>query len=454
MREVGPEHPLNFRSEAVSWIMERIQERESCILVSAPQMGMTRLIDFVSRLDVQQYYLADLSLSTLLLRVDSNRLEQPNRWGLCELLLTVIKEGCHAHPHATDFFDELSQLHKEVIYTNNDLLAHRNLEMAISILVLEHNIDLYFLVNEFDELYANLENLELSNLRAIRDAYKYRVNYGLCLRDFPDRIRKDSRDRLTTLASRNIFSLGPYSKTDAESMILQLEIRKNKKLPTKMHKWIIDTSGGNPGLLSAIFDTLEANQLSIPLSVEDLLKEDSILRACQTLWDGLAKDEQKGLEQCAQNYPSSPHIRNLLKKKHLIQWTGEHLSTFSPLFTAYTLQSLRNVPNRLIVMPGTFQVRIGSAPPIDLSQREYRLMATLYAHRDQVVTKDRIRDDVYDGEDVSDEAIANLVRQVRNKIEPVKSSPYYIRTAHGKGYTLFSESDDNNTIDQGEDAPK
>lgn len=444
MKEIGPEHPLTFRSEAIGWLLERIRARESCVLVSAPQMGMTRLLDFVIRSDVQQHYLADLFPMMLLLRVDSNRLENPDRWGLCELLLTVIKEGCHSHPQAAGLFPELSQLHKEVLITNNGLLAHRYLEMAMSMLVIESNIDVFFLVNEFDELYCTLAELELSNLRAIRDTYKYRVNFGLCLRDFPDRIRKDSKDRLTDLASRNMLTLGPYSETDAETMIRQLETRKNKKLSRKAHRSIIDLSGGHPGLLSAIFDGINDHLPSREiLAADQLLNEVSILRACRNLWNGIAEDERIGLEHVAHGQQVASHVSNILEKKYLIRRTGQEVSIFSPLFAGYVLRRLTNEPNRLVILPETFQVKIGAALPIDLSQREYRLVATLYVRKGQIVTKETIRDEVYGGEVVSDEAIANLVRQARNKIEPIKSHPQYIRNAHGKGYLLFDEKEDN-----------
>jgi DNA-binding winged helix-turn-helix (wHTH) protein len=378
--------------------------------------------------------------------VDTNRLEQVDRWGLFELLLTVIKESCHAFPQNAGLFQELSHLHKEVITTRDALLAYRYFEMAVKMLVVESNIDLFLLFTEFDGLYRDLTDLDLSNLRAIRDTYKYRVNYGLCLHDLPDRIRKESSDRLTDLASRNITTLRPYSRADAETMIRQLETRKSKEFPPDVHRSIFELSGGHPGLLGAVFDSLEAEKLPSPevLTVERLLGSETVLRACRSLWKGLAEDEQNGLENAAHGWPMNAQIRDLLQDKHLVQRVGGRDRIFSPLFTGFINQCLVAEPDRLIMMPETFQVRIGSAPPIDLSQREYRLIATLYAHLREVVTKDEIRDDVYDGEDVSDEAIASLVRQARNKIEPVKGLHRYIRNAFGKGYILFDLPEEDN----------
>jgi DNA-binding response OmpR family regulator len=75
-----------------------------------------------------------------------------------------------------------------------------------------------------------------------------------------------------------------------------------------------------------------------------------------------------------------------------------------------------------------------------LSANEYRFLRYMYEHRDRVVERDEIAEQVWGGEEgVSDEAIDQLVRRVREKIEPDRRQPQYLLTIRGRGFQLKLE---------------
>ena len=77
--------------------------------------------------------------------------------------------------------------------------------------------------------------------------------------------------------------------------------------------------------------------------------------------------------------------------------------------------------------------------PITLSPKEFSLLALLYQHRGQVCSKDQIGQAVWPeySADVYDYQIENLVRRLREKLEPDPSEPLLLVTMRGLGYKLL-----------------
>jgi hypothetical protein len=78
--------------------------------------------------------------------------------------------------------------------------------------------------------------------------------------------------------------------------------------------------------------------------------------------------------------------------------------------------------------------------PIDLSAKEFALLAYLYERRGQVCSKDEIGLAVwpeYDG-DVYDYQVENLVHRLRQELEYDPSDPQLLITVRGMGYKLVA----------------
>jgi hypothetical protein len=76
---------------------------------------------------------------------------------------------------------------------------------------------------------------------------------------------------------------------------------------------------------------------------------------------------------------------------------------------------------------------------VELSPKEFDLLAFLYQHRGLVCSKDDIGASVwpeYGAEGVYDYQIENLVRRLRSRIEPEPSDPQILITVRGRGYKL------------------
>ena len=79
--------------------------------------------------------------------------------------------------------------------------------------------------------------------------------------------------------------------------------------------------------------------------------------------------------------------------------------------------------------------------PIYLSALEYKLLLVFLNHRGQLLTRDRLLEEIWDcTEDyVSDNTLSVFIKRLRKKIEPDPQNPRYIRTIRGMGYQMDGE---------------
>ena len=87
----------------------------------------------------------------------------------------------------------------------------------------------------------------------------------------------------------------------------------------------------------------------------------------------------------------------------------------------------------------TRRLKRHDAAPIELTNREFNLLAALVAAPQRILTRDQLLEAsrVYDNE-VYDRSIDVLVLRLRRKIEADPSQPHFIVTERGVGYTFNS----------------
>lgn len=73
-----------------------------------------------------------------------------------------------------------------------------------------------------------------------------------------------------------------------------------------------------------------------------------------------------------------------------------------------------------------------------LSALEYKLLLVFLNNRGQVLTRDKLLEEIWDsaGDFVGDNTLTVYIKRLREKIEPKPQSPIFIRTVRGIGYRL------------------
>jgi DNA-binding winged helix-turn-helix (wHTH) protein len=403
------------------------------------------------RPDVQEQYLGEQATTIRLLLVDCNRLAEVSEWGLYELLLTTILEATGDYPDLHALYDELHTARRDVIVSQNAMLARRSVELALRRICHERRIALCLILDEFDASYRQLSSPALANLRALRDTNKYRLSYVLVMREHPGRLRATSEcEGFYELFARCVLGLSPYREADARRMIEQLQMRKTIDLVPPLHTTILHLSGGHPGLIATLVDALvQSPPEELDQHDEDWLEwamaQAAVCEECQRIWDGLADDEHLALSRLVQGVDGNKDVQRILQLKGVIRTRDSSYDIFSPVLDAFIRRQATPVQHRLYIDERAGLVWLGERMIDNVTANEFKLLVFFYNNLGAVCSRDDILMYLYpeDMNDLSvgaqDNRVDTLVKRVREKIEPVPGKPRYLLTVRGRGYKLVDE---------------
>jgi two-component system alkaline phosphatase synthesis response regulator PhoP len=75
---------------------------------------------------------------------------------------------------------------------------------------------------------------------------------------------------------------------------------------------------------------------------------------------------------------------------------------------------------------------------VALSAREFELLRYLFAHRNEVVSREQLLRDVWGYSQLTiTRTVDNYVAKLRTQLEPKPHEPRYLVTVHGTGYQLL-----------------
>ncbi|MCX7571821.1 response regulator YycF [Tumebacillus sp. DT12] len=140
-------------------------------------------------------------------------------------------------------------------------------------------------------------------------------------------------------------------------------------------------------------------------------------------------DKVLGLEIGADDYVTKPFsTRELLArvKANLRRQVPEQKGEQKPKYTV----------GQLVVDTATYEVTKRDKT-LDLTHREFELLVYLIKHRGTVLTREQLLQEVWGYDYFGDVRTVDVtIRRLREKIEDDPSSPEYIMTRRGVGYTL------------------
>jgi hypothetical protein len=246
-------------------------------------------------------------------------------------------------------------------------------------------------LDRFDALPVDLQPTVYGGLRSLRDVHKYRLTYVIASRQAVDPLSE-----LAELFYAHTFWLGPLVEEDARWSASSYAARAGLAWDADTLARLIQLSGGYPALLRA---ACEAFASGCPLEGAALLAHPAVRRRLDEFW-------------AAQ--PSEEELR---------------------------LSRLDGIP--LLARPATTEADPAAPGWVldtgKLTAKELRLWETLLAHPGDVCAKDDLIRAVWPEdrvffEGIRDDALAQLVRRLRQKIEEQGGPDQLIQTVPGRGY--------------------
>ena len=363
-------YPKNYRKKEVDYVSDSISSGKSVAILGLSGSGKSNLLGFI-------YHIGQNQNISRFVFVDCNRIIYPTPQAFYRLLSDSVNESRQDS-------GDLRSAHQEFAVLEQSIKTN-----------LPSGERLCFLLDRF-EVISDLPTYReiASNLRALRDSWKYSLTYLTATRKLFD----DSTE-LAELFYGNRIWLGPLSESDA----LWSARRDEQRLRKSPDPWdagvfnkLIEISWGYPSLLRAC---CEAYALGNELSVEAMAADPGVIQRVHEFW----KD--------------SP-TESMLEKSGLLN---------QPL-----LYSVVRVEN---TVPQNFDTA-------NLTQKENQLLEHLIANEGEVCKKDDLiravwSEDVIFELGIRDESLAQLIRRLRKKIEADPSKPKYIRTVTGRGYMFI-----------------
>ena len=130
------------------------------------------------------------------------------------------------------------------------------------------------------------------------------------------------------------------------------------------------------------------------------------------------------------DYIKKPYTLSVLLAKVKVQL--KRLETIKQLSA-----STASAPSQdsFTIDPATLSCRVDGRE-VQLKAKEFALLSCLYEHKDTIVTKEKLFDEVWGDSFYSDSTLNVHIRRLREKLEENPNEPKYIKTVWGTGYIL------------------
>jgi len=348
-------YPNSYRESEIKAILSAVRAGECAALVGLSGSGKSNLLGYLAnrvRAESPEWAL-----------VDCNRMEAPSLGAFFGLAQRALGNG----ESTLAGLDELESL------VRARLAARRG--------------RLCLLFDRFDALPRDIAPLIASNLRALRDTFKYELAYVVAARR-----PLEPQSELAELFFAHTLWLGPLSAPDAHWSAASYARRCGLDWSEETIQQLIRVSGGYPAWLRAACEALAAGT---PPFADALLRHPAVQQRLAEFW-------------ADQPTPA--------------------------MIASSRLGGIPLLENRLGRPP--------AAETIPLTAKEALLLAYLQAHAGKVCVKDDLIRAVWPEDrvflkGVRDDSLAQLVRRLREKVEADPGKPSRILAVPGRGYRFI-----------------
>ncbi len=198
-----------------------------------------------------------------------------------------------------------------------------------------------FMLDDFDQVLTLGPLAMLEQLNALRSGgNRGKLSYLLFTKQLPHVLGRNhplkGRSKFYDLFGGHIYALTLYNHEDARQMLVHLNERAGKPLPTRDLALIESLAGGHARLLRVIFDLWRQEAPTTADFVAFFVGKSDVREECQRILRSLHPAEQATAQRVAhaQHSAADEDIIEHLLRRGLLSNSGK-LAWFSPLFGAF-----------------------------------------------------------------------------------------------------------------------
>ena len=413
---------------------------ECASIVGLSNSGKSIVMRSLASPQARELYGEHTGRAGMLIYVDCNRAVSISAQAFYEVILrSLLEELSKLKDHR--LLEEIRRYHQVVTEAENAFEASLSFNLALSDLCERLGQDLCLLLDEFDEIYAALDERTLLNLRALRDRFADRLVFiTATIRKLPEIRNVQVEDEFAELFSRFTFHMPLLDADESKALLKELKL---PRLTKELTQAAIQLSGGHPGLLVAVAQIFASSPAGGTGDPREWVRTEPLPRAeCLKLWNQMTPDEHAALITLALEQEAGIPSQQL---RHLQDLGVVHeRELFSPIFAEFVRRKGRapDTETRGVFLDAdSGDVWVDGIRVPVLTDLEYRLLELLHERRDKLTDKFQIVTAVWGEEylgDVDDARVEKLISRLRAKIEPDPSNPRYLITRRGRGYKLLS----------------
>lgn len=446
-------YPATYRKEEIELLIRWMRHKESGSVVGLPGVGRSTVLNFLChRPDVLKELWPPDQISPFIMPLDLNILPDYSIATLYRVILRAFDQASHkvTIESTKEKITTLYQQNKGI--TDSFLLQDAILEILSCFQ--QDGIQIVWILNHFDQ-FSEIATVEMMrSLRAFRDNFKQTLSYFVGM---VQGITYFSAENLVVfeLLDVNECWVGALREPDSKQMILR-ELKGNQNL-TQAEDRIIQLTGGYPMLIRIVCNWLQTNENYKKDNWDAaLMRQPMLLRRLKRIWESLTQEEQfalsllqKGGVRVRDSNATPTNIweqtekgLNRLALKGVCLQIGKEWKIISTLISDYVAQVEGRGLGKIWFNKETQELYQGQTPIKKLTnlEREALLFFVKYPrilHANSEIIDATWPDDIQK-EGVSSDALYQIIRGIRKKIEPIPSKPVYVINRHG-GYQFFSE---------------
>ena len=440
------------REHDVAYIMACVAEADCCSIVGMSNIGKSTLLRSLALPEVRQEHLGPDADKHVFIYIDFNLVLQMTEQGFYEIVLRSARDTLETGHADAELMAIMDQNYQTVISPDSQFTGPLAFERSLDAVCRKVGV-LVLLLDEFDEVFGEIEPRVFVRLRALKDKLGARLCCVTATGTPLVQIRRGRQaGEFCELFTAHTHHLVPLSETSVRKLIQDWAVESGVEFTAGDTDVLLEWAGGHPVLLQVTFRFLARAKEEASFGptvvdhsrVRERLDSDANVRLeCAKLWNDLNSNEKETLIALLSGEDISPTLDPLFEKG-IVLVSAEGPRVFAGLFAGFARRQRlvrRGGPQgvRMDVEAGDIWVDGKLAPA--LTDLEYKLLLLLYGRLDKICGKYMIVESVW-GEsyidEVDDARIEKLVSRLRHKIEPVPEEPRYLTTVRGRGYKLVS----------------
>jgi hypothetical protein len=455
-------YPITYRAREVEILAGWIQRGESGSIVGLPGAGKSNLLGFLCHQpEAIRQYLPNTFPGLSLIHIDLNNLTSIDLATFFRVILRSFYESrsqlAQLDPSLTP---PIEMLYRKAEDKLDPFLAQSALRETL-FLFQEKGIRVVLVLDPFDQFCQTAPTQVLDNLRGLRDSFKTTLSYLMGLRHEVTYVRDPLElGELYEIVDNHLCWLGAMDQTDARWVIGQVEAATDRSFTEAQVDQLIKLTGGYPALLrvASLWLAKSSSISEMESWAERLLAYPGIQNRLKDLRQGLTGEEEallstleralrldslkeqgESLRQIDEKYHA---ILARLQLKRLCRPTESGWTLFSPVFAGFIAQMEGVSAGKIRRDPAADRFFLGERELSGLSEKDRRLLHYFLDHPHAAHSLDNLIEAAW-SEDfsggVSNEAVQQAIRHLRQQIEPNPAKPCYLVTERGSGYRFFPE---------------